>query len=280
MARTLTAVKLEEPEAAAPPAAARSAGEIAVHVAGVRHRYQSKNGAEVNAVDFVDIVIPKGQFVAIVGASGCGKTSVLNMMAGLVTPSTGEVILNGRPVSGTNRSVGYMFARDGLLPWRTARANVSFGLEVRGVLREERHRKAEALLEKVGLGQFANSFPSQLSHGMRQRAALARTMAFDPDIFLLDEPFAALDAQTKIVLQEEFVRIWEESRKTVVLVTHDIAEAVAMADRVIVFSPRPGRVKADILIDLPRPRDIEAIRYDEAFVKIARRVWLELGHSQ
>ena len=114
---------------------------------------------------------------------------------------------------------------------------------------------------------------------MRQRAALARTMAIDPEIFLLDEPFAALDAQTKVVLQEEFVRIWEESRKTVVLVTHDISEAVAMADRVIVFSPRPGRIRADIMIDLPRPRDIEGIRYDDKFVKIARRVWLELGHS-
>lgn len=278
MARVSTAMEVNEADVAVQALpGVQKVDDVAVHVAGVRHRYLSKNGDEVNAVDYVDLAIPKGQFVAIVGASGCGKTSVLNMMAGLITPSAGEVLLNGTRVSGTSRAVGYMFARDGLLPWRTARANVSFGLEVRGVPREERNRRAQALLEKVGLGQFGGSFPGQLSHGMRQRTALARTMAIDPEIFLLDEPFAALDAQTKIVLQEEFVRIWEESRKTVVLVTHDIAEAVAMADRVIVFSPRPGRIKADIMIDLPRPRDIEAIRYDDKFVKIARQVWLELG---
>lgn len=280
MALALTSLKLDHPDAAvSAPSGGQDAEDVAVHVAGVSHRYLSRNGGEVKAVDYVDLVVPKGQFVAIVGASGCGKTSVLNMMAGLVSPSTGQVLLNGKPVVGTSRSVGYMFAKDGLLPWRTARANVSFGLEVRGTPREERNRRAQALLEEVGLGQFGNAFPSQLSHGMRQRAALARTMAIDPEIFLLDEPFAALDAQTKVVLQEEFVRIWEESRKTVVLVTHDISEAVAMADRVIVFSPRPGRIRADIMIDLPRPRDIEGIRYDDKFVKIARRVWLELGHS-
>ena len=251
--------------------------QLSIRVDQVRHVYAGRSGERVLAVDDVSIDVPIGQFVAIVGPSGCGKTSVLNMVAGLVVPSDGTVYLNGRAVDGTSRSVGYMFARDGMLPWRTAQANVAFGLEVRGVPRSLRLSQADALLERVGLKGFERSFRSQLSQGMRQRVALARTLAIDPDVFLLDEPFGALDAQTRVLLQEEFVSIWENTRKTVLLVTHDIHEAVAMADRVIVFSARPGRIKSDIAITLPRPRDIESIRFDERFVRLARRIWGDLG---
>ncbi len=251
--------------------------DLSIKVDKVRHEYTSRNGEHVLALDDVSIDIPSGQFVAIVGPSGCGKTSILNMLAGLIMPSRGAVYVDGEMVNGTSRAVGYMFARDGMLPWRTAQANVAFGLEVRGVSRSDRLARADALLERVGLKGFERAFRSQLSHGMRQRVALARTMAIDPKVFLLDEPFGALDAQTRIVLQEEFVRLWENTGKTVLLVTHDISEAVAMADRVIVLSARPGRIKSDITIDLPRPRDIESIRFDEKFARLARRIWRDIG---
>lgn len=250
---------------------------VSIEVDRVRHEYVTRNKGRVLALDDVSVTVPRGQFVAIVGPSGCGKTSVLNMIAGLLAPTRGAVYLNGQQVQGTNRSVGYMFARDGMLPWRTAQTNVAFGLEVRGTSKSDRLALADSLLRRVGLGGFERAFRSQLSHGMRQRVALARTLAIDPDVFLLDEPFGALDAQTRIRLQEEFVRLWENTGKTVVLVTHDISEAVAMADRVIVFSGRPGRIISDVLVDLPRPRDIEGVRYDEKFVRIARRLWRDLG---
>jgi NitT/TauT family transport system ATP-binding protein len=252
-----------------------------VEVKNVTHRFGRRGSGTVLAVDDVSFDVPDGQFLAVVGPSGCGKTTVLNMAAGLVRPSGGEVLVAGQPVKGCERSVGYMFARDGLLPWRTALANVAFGLELRGVPGSRRNQIAAELLHKVGLAGFEQAYRAQLSHGMRQRVALARTMAIDPKLLLLDEPFAALDAQTKIVLQEEFVRLWESARRTVMLVTHDIAEAVAMADRVIVFSHRPGRIVADIAIDLPRPRDIEAIRFDARFIDLARSIWLHLtGKAQ
>ncbi len=250
---------------------------LSIKVDRVRHEYISQNGERVVALDDVSIDVPNGQFVAIVGPSGCGKTSILNMLAGLIVPTRGAVSIDGEIVTGTSRAVGYMFARDGMLPWRTAQANVAFGLEVRGASKAERLAQADALLERVGLKGFERAFRSQLSHGMRQRVALARTMAIDPKVFLLDEPFGALDAQTRIVLQEEFVRLWENTGKTVLLVTHDISEAVAMADRVIVLSPRPGRIKSDIAIDLPRPRDIESVRFDEKFARLARRIWRDIG---
>ena len=263
-----------EPERASP---ARDPRDLSIRVDRVRHEYASALGERCLALSEISIDVPRGQFVAIVGPSGCGKTSVLNMLAGLVAPSSGSVSIEGEVVSGPSRSVGYMFARDGMLPWRTAQANVAYGLEVRGVSRSERLAQARALLAKVGLKGFEHAFRSQLSHGMRQRVALARTMAIDPKLFLLDEPFAALDAQTRILLQEEFVRLWENSGKTVLLVTHDISEAIAMSDRVIVLSARPGTVKSDILIDLPRPRDIEGIRFDDRFVHLARRIWRDIG---
>ena len=180
-----------------------------VQVTNVRHAFRTNSGSTILAVDDVSFDVPAGQFLAIVGPSGCGKTTVLNMAAGLVRPTAGEVIVDGVPVQGCSRSTGYMFARDGLLPWRTALASVAFGLELRGIPRKQRNSAARQLLATVGLSGFEDAFRSQLSQGMRQRVALARTLAIDPALLLLDEPFAALDAQTKVVLQEEFVRLWE-----------------------------------------------------------------------
>jgi len=246
---------------------------IAVSVENVSQVFAHRSGAPFIAVDNVSFEVPEGQFLAIVGPSGCGKTTVLNMMAGLVSPSSGRVLLQNQVVTGPSRNMGYMFARDALLPWRSARENVEFGLELRGVPSEVRREKSEALLELVGLTGFADAYPHQLSQGMRQRTAMARTMAIDPAVLLMDEAFAALDAQTKLQLEAEFERLWQKTHKTAILVTHDLEEAVALADRVIVFGKNPGRIILDRMTDLPRPRDVESIRYTPEFQAVARQIW-------
>lgn len=235
------------------------------------------NDGPVLAVDSVDLRIPTGQFVAIVGPSGCGKTTVLNMLAGLIKPTAGLVRRHGSEVDGPSRDIGYMLARSALSPWRTAQRNVEFGLEIRGVGRAERRGRARALLDQLHLGDFANSFPSQLSQGMRQRVAIARTLAIDPDLWLMDEPFGALDAQTRLSVQSQFVELWEQAgESTVIFVTHDLEEAVLLADRVIVMSARPGRIKSDTLVDLPRPRSVDELRFDARFRDLEHKIWKEL----
>jgi len=225
----------------------------------------------------INLAIPAGQFVAIVGPSGCGKTTILNMLAGLISPTRGTVKRHGVEVHGTSKDIGYMLARSALSPWRTARRNVELGLEIRGVSKSQRRATAMELLHKVGLQGFENSYPSQLSQGMNQRVAIARTLAIDPDLWLMDEPFGALDAQTRLTVQAEFVGLWEEAaNKTVIFVTHDLEEAVLLADRVIVMTARPGRIKSDTLIDLPRPRHIDQLRFDERFKQAEQRIWEEL----
>ncbi len=257
-------------------AAPRADLDLAIRVERVSHAFQTPAGTPVLALDDVSFDVPRGQFLALVGASGCGKTTILNMAAGLVQPVAGTVVVNGARVMRPSRRTGYMFARDGLLPWRSARRNIEVGLELRGVPVSERRATGSRLLDLVGLKAFGSSYPWQLSQGMRQRVALARTLAIDPDTLLMDEPFAALDAQTKLMLQTEFLRIWERDRKTVLFVTHDLAEAVALADRVIVLTCRPGRIQADIAIDLPRPRDPERIRFDHHYLRLSERVWQSL----
>ncbi|HEX5534103.1 MAG TPA: ABC transporter ATP-binding protein [Actinomycetales bacterium] len=231
------------------------------------------------ATDDVTFSVPQGQFLAVIGPSGCGKTTILNMLAGLLPTSSGVVAVRGERVTAPNREIGYMSARDGLLPWRTARENVELGLEIRGMAKSQRRRKADELLALVGLEGFEDSHRAQLSQGMRQRVAIARTLAIEPSILLMDEPFAALDAQTKTTLQQHFAQLWEQDRKTVMLVTHDIEEAVALADRVLVFSPRPGRIVADIEIDIPRPRAINEVRFTERFRGLTHELWKSLHGS-
>jgi NitT/TauT family transport system ATP-binding protein len=250
-----------------------AAAPTAIAVQNVSQVFRSHGGKPFVAVENISFDVPQGQFLAIVGPSGCGKTTVLNMMAGLVKPSRGQVVLRNRVVEGPDRDTGYMFARDALLPWRTARHNIEFGLELRGIDRHERQNRAKRLLDLVGLSNFGDAYPSQLSQGMRQRVALARTMAVEPEIFLLDEAFAALDAQTKLQLEGEFERLWQSTHKTAVLVTHDLDEAVALADRVLVFGRNPGRIILDRMTGLPRPRDVEGVRYTPEFQAVARQIW-------
>jgi NitT/TauT family transport system ATP-binding protein len=247
-------------------------GQDAIVVEHLTHRFVTPAGP-VLAVEDVSFRVPEGRFLAMVGPSGCGKTTILNIVAGLIAPSEGRVLVNGESVNRPSRTIGYMTARDGLLPWRSARENVAFGLEIRGVAPAVRREKADALLRLVHLGGFEQAYRSQLSQGMRQRVALARTLAIDPLIFLLDEPFAALDAQTKMILQDEFVRIWERSGQTVMFVTHDITEAVALSDCIVVISRRPGRIKSEIEVDLPRPRNLEEVRFSQHFTDLVRLVW-------
>jgi len=242
----------------------------------IDHAFHSRSGRPTVTIENVSISIPRGQFVALVGPSGCGKTTLLNMVAGLVRPSSGSVRVANEEVTQPRRDVGYMCARDGLLPWRVARDNVGLGLEIRGVGKRERDARAHQLLELVGLGQFEDAYRNQLSQGMRQRVAIARTLAVDPDLFLLDEPFAALDAQTKMAIQNEFIAVWEARKTTVVLVTHDIAEAVLMADRVIVFTHRPARIKRDLKIDIARPRDPDRLRFSAQFASLTELLWSDL----
>lgn len=246
----------------------------ALEVRDVTHRFGGDSGPL--ATDNVSFSVRRGEFLSIVGPSGCGKTTVLNMMAGLVHPTDGQVLRNGAPAKDVDRSVGYMFARPGLMPWRTVEKNIVLGLQFRGVSRRQRAEEAQRLLDLVGLTAVRNSHPAELSQGMRQRVALARTLAIDPEFLLMDEPFGALDAQTKVLMQEEFTKVWEGTGKTVVFVTHDVAEAIALGDRVLVFSASPGRIKADITIDLPRPRQPDTLRFDSTYQEYFELIWNEL----
>jgi len=244
-----------------------------IAISNLSHRFEI-DGREVLALADISLEVADGEFVAIIGPSGCGKSTLLNIISGLFAPSTGRVTVDGRPVTGLNPRIGYMFARDALLPWRTALANVEFGLELRGGAVRERRERARELLRVAGLQGFEASYPSQLSQGMRQRVALARTLAIDPDIVLMDEPFGALDAQTKL-----FLRIWERHRKTVVFVTHDLFEAIAMADRVVVFGAHPGRIKSIVGVDLPRPRSVTGGRFGPRFQDLYERLWEDLRYE-
>jgi len=204
-----------------------------------------------------DLDIREGEFLALLGPSGCGKSTFLNILAGLEHYDGGALTLDGAPVTGVNRNVGVVFQSYALFPWLTVQKNVEVGLKVRGVAAAERRRIAERILTTVGLEQFANLLPHRLSGGMRQRVAIARSLAYDPEVLVLDEPFAALDAQTREILQHELLRIWEAGtrRKTILFVTHSIDEAIFLADRIAVMTRRPGTVKEIIDVDLPRPRD-------------------------
>ena len=228
-------------------------------------------------VENFSLVVPPGAFVSIVGPSGCGKTTVLNLIAGLLKgQGTQKCLVAGSPPRSGNRDVAYMLARDALCPWRTALGNAELGAEVRGVAREERRERALALLAKVGLTGFEQAYPKALSHGMRQRVALARTFSLDSPVLLMDEPFGALDAQTKLQLEECLLSLWEGERKTVLFITHDLSEAISMSDMVIVMTPRPGRICAVLPIDLPRPRDVRSLQKDPAYHAIYSRLWAYL----
>ncbi|KMZ12077.1 Taurine transport ATP-binding protein TauB [Candidatus Burkholderia humilis] len=222
-----------------------------------------------------DLNVREGEFLAVLGPSGCGKSTFLSILAGLTPQTSGAITVDGESVSAAHRKLGLVFQGYALFPWRTVRKNVETGLEIRGVKRAQRRSEAERFLRLVGLLDFADHYPHQLSGGMRQRVAIARVLAYGPEILLLDEPFGALDTQTCESLQQELLGIWEQSAKTVVFVTHSIDEAIFLADRVAIMGRAPGRVKAIVDIDLPCPRDA-SVRHSAAFIALRQRAYAHL----
>lgn len=232
-----------------------------------------KNGQSLSVLDDVSISVQAGEFVALIGPSGCGKSTILNMIAGLIAPDEGSLHYEGAPIDTVNTTVGYMTQSDSLLPWRTVEGNISVALDIRDVEKAEKERRVREAIETVDLVGFEAHRPHELSGGMRKRVLLARTLIYHPATLLMDEPFAALDALLRLVMQEELLRIWNDDRRTVLYVTHDLAEAITLADRIIVFSKRPGRVVLDQRIDLPRPRAVDSLRTSQEFLEIYDRLW-------
>jgi len=226
------------------------------------------DGTPVDVLTSITLEIEPSEFVCLLGPSGCGKTTLLNCLAGFVTPMAGKILVGGRPVAGTPPEIGIVFQEHALFPWFTVQQNVCYGLKVQGVAPADRDRRSRQFIELVSLRGFERHYPHQLSGGMKQRVGIARALAVGPSVLLMDEPFGALDAFTRESLQEELLRIWERDRKTVLFVTHSIAEAVFLADRVVVFSPRPGRVQAEVAIAEPRIRS----RTSDEFVAAYRRI--------
>lgn len=278
----MTSLKKKSPETSSAGTAVKGVHSddsrgTAIEFTGVNQSFIHA-GKPVRVLDDFNLSIKASEFVSIVGPSGCGKTTALSMAGGLLSPRNGSVQLDGEDVKGTSKDTAFLFARDALLPWRSARRNVEIGLEVRGMSRDERHRRAEEWLRRVRLEEFVNSDILRLSQGMRQRVAIARTLVQNPRLILMDEPFAALDAQTRAQQQEEFIRLWEEERPTVIFVTHDLEEAILLSDRVILMASRPGRIVADITVNLPRPRNQE-MRTDKAFAAHLEDLSARLRHE-
>lgn len=236
---------------------------MTLQVSNISKQFWHKN-SQLTALDQVSFTVQPGEFVCLVGPSGCGKSSLLNLISGIEQPSQGNVTVEGK--------IGFMFQEAALFPWLRVKDNITFGLKMQGASKAEQKKQVERYLRMVHLQAFADSYPHQLSGGMKQRVALARTLILDPDILLMDEPFAALDAQTRELLYGELQNIWQETKKTVVFVTHNVREAVCLGDRVIVFTARPGKIKKEFTIALPRPRDIN----DPALAQVSSQVMAEL----
>ncbi len=243
-----------------------------ISIRGVRKSYVGR-GREMLALDRVDLDIAPGGFIAFVGPSGCGKSTLMNMVAGILPIEEGSIMHDGARVAGINRKVGYMTQQDAVLPWRNVQQNVDLPLRLHGVPAEQRRARVAEMIAAVGLAGFERAFPAELSGGMRKRVALAQLLAYEPHTLLMDEPFGALDAQLKLLMQEQLLRIWTERRQTVIFVTHDLAEAITLAQRVVVFSGRPGRVKQIEDINLPAERDVFRVRFMPEFEAAYTRLW-------
>jgi NitT/TauT family transport system ATP-binding protein len=237
----------------------------------VRNLRKEFDGSVV--LDNISFRVPEGQFLCIIGRSGCGKTTLLRLIAGLERPTSGEILWKGEPLKGLDGSVGFVFQEYALFPWRTAEKNIEFGLEIKGIPKEERKRIVDHYIELVGLKDARKKYPRELSGGMRQRVAIARVLAVDPEILLMDEPFGALDAQTRNLMQTELLRIWEREHKTVLFVTHSVDEALFLADRVIVLSMPPAKIKEDIKINVERPRKRTDPRLLELRERVLKLIW-------
>ncbi|CAN5119608.1 ABC transporter ATP-binding protein [soil metagenome] len=254
-----------------------SAGQHkALSLAGVRCTFASRESPEqrYTAVQDVTLDIAAGEFVSVVGPTGCGKSTLLNVAAGLLKPSEGTVTVFGEPLTDINRRAGYMFQSEALMPWRSARDNVLAGLQFRGMEGSEAGRIADDWLRRVGLDGFGDRYPHQMSGGMRKRASLAQTLVLDPDIILMDEPFSALDIQTRQLMENEVLDLWAAKRKAVLFITHDLDEAIALSDRVVIMSAGPGsRPIGEFAIDLERPRDVAEVRVTPRFIELHKAIW-------
>jgi NitT/TauT family transport system ATP-binding protein len=251
-----------------------------IEIAGLRKTFLA-NGREVVAVDDATFRINDGEFVALLGPSGCGKSTILNMVATLIAPNGGAIKVDGAPVihGRPMRHVGYVFQKDTLFPWRTVEDNIGYALELAGVAAAERRARVERAIHQAGLDGFGRFYPASLSGGMRQRVSLMRTLISQPEVLLMDEPFGALDTHTKLDMHSVLLELWEQARQTVLFVTHDLGEALTLADRIILLSARPGRVKQDFKVGFPRPRDAVALRETKEYAELFSRVWHSLGEE-
>jgi len=243
-----------------------------ISVENVEKSFVTPSGGRLTVLKDVNLEVRRGEFFSIVGPSGCGKTTLLRIMAGIINHDYGKVFIDGNEIKGPSKDVGFVFQTFNLLPWRTVLKNVEFALELRGVPSGERRQRAQKYLKLVGLEGFENYYPRQISGGMQQKVSIARALAIEPKVLLMDEPFANLDAQTREYMQEELLKIWRETKKTIVFVTHNIEEAVFLSDRVAVFSTRPGMVMDVLEIALPRPRT-EDVKMDVRFMKYRSYIW-------
>ena len=237
--------------------------------------FAGRGGAgSYTAVKDATLSVAEGEFVSVVGPTGCGKSTLLNVAAGLLRPTSGAVRVFGEPLSGINRKAGYMFQAEALMPWRNALANVTAGLEFRGMAADEARRRGEDWLERVGLAGFGDRYPHELSGGMRKRTALAQMLVLDPQIMLMDEPFSALDIQTRQMMENELLELWNADRKSVIFITHDLEEAISLSDRVVVLSAGPATHPiGEFAVDLPRPRDVSEVRLTPRFIELHDRIW-------
>ena len=244
-------------------------------IEGVSKEYQVR-GKKILALDEVDLKVAEGEFVTIVGPSGCGKSTLLNLIVGLLRSTAGRINFRGSPINDICTKIGYVTQKDNLLPWRTLSENVEIALEIRGIEKSVRRQRAEELIERVGLSGFEDHYPHELSGGMRQRANIIRTLIYDPELILMDEPFGPLDAQTRIVLQDQLLKLWWASKKTIIFITHDLIEAITLADRVVLMTSRPGRIKSIEHVEIARPRDVFQIHESQQFRSTYERLWRDL----
>jgi sulfonate transport system ATP-binding protein len=270
-------VTVSRSEAATAPGTRRGPATPKLRLRDVSLGYRTGNGRFL-ALDKVSLDLAAREFVALVGPSGCGKSTLLKLVGGLLPATEGEILLDGRPVAGgVPDGVGMVFQSDALLPWKTVEDNIRFPLVLKRVPAAEQRARVRELVELVGLTSFEKRYPAQLSGGMRKRVGIARAIAYDPDVYLMDEPFGPLDAQMRIRLGAEFLSIWEKLAKSVVFVTHDVEEAVAMADRVLVMSRGPGTIKEEFPVSLPRPRHFQEVRFEPEFQRLQRAIWRSLA---
>ena len=251
-------------------------GTPAIELQGVYKRFQSPNGSVFTALRDVNMTVGAGEFCAVVGPSGCGKSTTLTLISGLERPNAGEVRVLGQPVRGIDEHVGFMFQTDAVFPWKSVLDNVAVGPRFRGAGKNEARERARDWIQRVGLAGFEDHYPHQLSGGMRKRVALAQTLINEPQILLMDEPFSALDVQTRALMENELLSLWSTTSASVVFVTHDLEEAISLADRVVVITAGPGTVKGVYPIDLPRPRNVTEIRFDSRFVQLYHQIWEDL----